>query len=76
MNRLKLTTIQLHKWLTNVGVFLIPMFTNYLGYLGTVLMAEGHVFSFSDFIPNSFVMGGIAYYLQSILLDYGKKTRK
>ena len=75
MAQYKLNQVELHKFLLNAQIFIIPLVTQYCGMVGYNLQVDGNVIDITDFIPNSFVLGGMAYYLQATLMDYYRKLR-
>ena len=76
MENLKLNQPQQTKWKTNALVFLIPLATLYLGVVAANVLPQGHIVSLYDFNPvNAAFIGGVIVYLQSILIDYGKKLK-
>lgn len=73
LNKVTLSQPQQRKWNINALVFTIPLITLYLGILSGTISGEGHILSLKDFIPNSTFLGGAIVYIQSIIIDYGKK---
>ncbi len=73
MGAFKLNTVQTDKFVNNVVTFLIPLGILYFGQLSGTLGLEGNVIELTDFIPNSVTLGGAAYYIMSVLIDYKKK---
>lgn len=54
-------------------IFLIPLATLYLSSVAGTLQVVGHELSIKDFIPNSYVFGGVILYIGNILTDISRK---
>ena len=63
------------KWFRNIRLFFAPIALIYLTVVAGTLAGEGHVISLKDFIPTTFVQGGIALYLVNSVIDYFKKVK-
>lgn len=64
----KLNKADIDKIRRNMLKFLIPAILIYLGQV--VLASSDNIVTLQDFIPTSFTMGGIVYYIASTLMDY------
>lgn len=73
MNNLRLNKVETSKWRANIVRFFLPLISMYLGQLGFTFQIENHVFSLLDFVPSTFLLGAMIFYIQSIALDYQKK---
>lgn len=76
MMKMKLNNYEFHKFLLNIQIFLLPLAINYLGMVSLNLQVEGNIVDITDFMPNSFVLGGFTVYIQNTLIDYVRKLKK
>ena len=72
--RLRLNIEDMKKWMNNTLLFISPIAVIYLVFV-TANVNEGGL-SWSDFIPNNFVLGTMASYVLAVLLDFFKKLAK
>lgn len=73
MNKFTLNKIDQKKWQKNLIVFLAPVGVMYLTTFIGLISQEAHMFSFHDFVPTTFTLGGITLYFANAALDYLKK---
>ena len=59
------------KWVNNTLIFIRPVLLLYLGYVSTNI--GDHGFNLSDFIPSSFILGGMVLYVVNVFTDYLRK---
>lgn len=74
--QIKLNTTNQNKWFHNTLVFLAPLGILYTTTVIGVINANEGAFSLEAFIPNQFVLGGMALYLLNAVSDYLRKLRK
>lgn len=75
MNNLQLTKGNQNKWFHNIVVFLAPVGILYLTTVIGVLSTDGHMIAVKDFIPNNFMLGGMALYFLNAIYDYLRKLK-
>ena len=73
-SRWKLNYEDVKKWVDNSLLFIAPLATIYLIFVAANINEGG--LSWSDFVPNNFVLGTMVLYIVNVLLDFFKKLSK